>query len=138
MPAAWEAIASRKRAEQQSRIPEEWLLPAPPPSSLSDLRSIPHTSSIISQRELLITTNHDATSLLAAIRSKRYTSKEVTTAFCKRAAIAQQLTNCLTEIFFLEAIEHAKWLDAELERTGKPIGPLHGVPISLKDTFKIF
>jgi amidase len=39
-------------------------------------------------------------------------------------------------MFFDEGIERAKFLDAELARTGKPIGPLHGLPISLKDTFR--
>ena len=35
------------------------------------------------------------------------------------------------------AIKRAQWLDAELARTGHPVGPLHGVPIRLKDSFKI-
>jgi amidase len=43
----------------------------------------------------------------------------------------------LTEIFFDDAIARAKWLDNEYKRTGEPIGPLHGVPVSLKDTFKV-
>lgn len=38
---------------------------------------------------------------------------------------------------FDEAIGRAKQLDEHLERTGKPIGPLHGLPISVKDSFKI-
>ena len=58
-------------------------------------------------------------------------------AFCKRAAIAQQLTNCLTEIMFDSAVERAKELDAHFARTGRPLGPLHGLPISMKDTFWI-
>lgn len=39
----------------------------------------------------------------------------------------------LTEIFFDEAYERAAALDAEFKKTGKPTGPLHGLPISLKD-----
>lgn len=42
-------------------------------------------------------------------------------------------TNCLTETLFLEAFQRAKELDDHLERTGSPVGPLHGLPISLKD-----
>jgi amidase len=34
-----------------------------------------------------------------------------------------------------EAITRAKFLDEHLEKTGSIIGPLHGLPISLKDCF---
>ncbi|SLM36454.1 vitamin d3 hydroxylase-associated protein [Lasallia pustulata] len=34
-----------------------------------------------------------------------------------------------------EALKRAEYLDQHLERTGTPIGPLHGLPISLKDCF---
>lgn len=46
-------------------------------------------------------------------------------------------TNCLSETLFPEALEAAKALDEHLAKTGKPIGPLHGLPISLKDNFNI-
>jgi len=138
MATPWETIATKKRAEQRSRIPQAWLLPNPPSSSTtSDVRSIPLTSGILSSHELTITSNHDATALAALIRDRTYSATEVCTAFCKRAALAHQLTNCLTEILFDHGIARARWLDAELARTGRPIGPLHGVPVSLKDTFKI-
>ncbi len=136
-PAPWKAIAERKRAERQSRIPKEWLLSSPPLSSNPDVRSIPRTSGILNSKELEITENYDATSLAEAIRSRKFTAEAVTIAFCKRAAIAQQVCNCLTEIFFSDAIERAKYLDQEFAKAGKTLGPLHGVPISLKDTFKV-
>jgi amidase len=44
-------------------------------------------------------------------------------------------TNCVTEVLYPEAIERATYLDDYLARTGKTIGPLHGLPISLKDCF---
>lgn len=46
-------------------------------------------------------------------------------------------TNCLTEIFFNEGIARAKEIDAEYAKTGQPAGPLHGLPVSLKDNFNI-
>jgi amidase len=135
--APWVAIARRKQAERQSRIPKAWLLSSLPPPDVNDVRSLPRTSGILTPAELSITESYDATALADAIRSRKVTAEQVTIAFCKRAAIAQQVCNCLTEIFFEDAIERAKFLDQAYERTGKTVGPLHGVPISLKDTFKV-
>lgn len=41
--------------------------------------------------------------------------------------------NCLTEVFVERALARAAELDEHLKRTGKVVGPLHGLPISLKD-----
>jgi len=131
----WQSIASRKQAERESQIPSEWHLKTLP--SNQNVLSIPRESDILSPSELSITETKDATALLSALHSRRLTSTEVVTAFCKRAAIAQQLTNCLTEILFTEAISRAHELDAYVSKTGKPKGPLHGLPISVKDSFKI-
>jgi amidase len=46
-------------------------------------------------------------------------------------------TNCLTEIFIDRALERAAWLDEQLKSTGKVVGPLHGLPVSLKDQIRI-
>jgi amidase len=46
-------------------------------------------------------------------------------------------TNCLTVTMFDDAIQRAKELDDHFKRTGKTVGPLHGLPISLKDNFNI-
>lgn len=47
-------------------------------------------------------------------------------------------TNCLTEIMFAEAIATARTMDEERQRNPtKPLPPLYGLPISLKDGFKI-
>lgn len=62
--------------------------------------------------------------VLQYLRNGKWTAREVTEAICKRAAIAHQLTNCLTEIFFEEALARAKSLDEHLRKDGKPIGPV--------------
>jgi Asp-tRNA(Asn)/Glu-tRNA(Gln) amidotransferase A subunit family amidase len=64
-------------------------------------------------------------------------SIDVVTAFCKRAAIAQQCVNCLTETMFPSALARARECDAHFARTGTTLGPLHGLPISLKDSFNV-
>lgn len=135
--APYKAIARRKQAERQSLIPKQWQLKSLPSPSTLDVLSIPRTCGILNTTELEITENYDATALAQAIKTRTYTAEVVAIAFCKRAAIAQQVCNCLTEIFFDEAIKRAKFLDAEFARTGKTIGPLHGVPVSLKDSFKV-
>ncbi|KIX06264.1 uncharacterized protein Z518_04239 [Rhinocladiella mackenziei CBS 650.93] len=54
-----------------------------------------------------------------------------------RAAEAHQMTNCLTEVFFDDAIKEADRLDDYYHRHGKLIGPLHGIPVTLKDQFDV-
>jgi amidase len=49
----------------------------------------------------------------------------------------QNQTNCLTEICFDEALDQARELDAYQAEHGKLKGPLHGIPVSLKDQFNI-
>ncbi|KAL4910303.1 amidase signature domain-containing protein [Aspergillus multicolor] len=108
----WSAITPTKRAEQVSRTPAEWILPqaitsrvsAGPSISAFDLLS---ETTLLTPREHELTENYDATSLLAQMSTGRVTSVEVTMAFCKRAAIAHQLTNSLTESFFDKALRRA-------------------------------
>ncbi|KAL5350792.1 hypothetical protein ACLOAV_004363 [Pseudogymnoascus australis] len=45
--------------------------------------------------------------------------------------------NCLHEIFFKAAIADAQRLDDYYAKHNAPIGPLHGLPISLKDQFHV-
>lgn len=131
----WQEIAADKKAEQMARIPREWLILDASLSRLTtpDLRPLAEASGILSTHELDITGGEcDATALLAEIASGRLTAVEVVTAFCKRAAVAQQACNCLTELMFMDAIAAAKKLDEAYVETGKTVGPLHGLPMSFK------
>ncbi|RMY04753.1 hypothetical protein D0866_15293 [Hortaea werneckii] len=139
MPETWQEIAARKQRERADRIPSLWKLPPAhiPAESRTNVLSVPRECGLLSEQELNITENYDASALVSALSSGKLKAVDVTTAFCKRAAIAHQLTNCLTEIFFDDAIARAKQLDDGLAKSGSPTGPLHGLPISLKDTFKV-
>lgn len=103
----------------------------------TNVLGIPGRCGILNKQELNITENCDATALLENLASGQFTAVEVTTAFSKRAAIAQQLTNCLTETFFEMARNRARELDDHLAATGKTVGPSHGLPISIKESFSV-
>jgi amidase len=81
---------------------------------------------------LKITGDSDATALAAAIAEGVYSAEEVAVAYCKRAALGQQLCNNLTEIMFMDAIEDAKKLDEYFKQNGKTVGLLHGLPMTFK------
>ncbi|PHH90452.1 hypothetical protein CDD83_3627 [Cordyceps sp. RAO-2017] len=137
-PARWEQIAARKRKALVSAIPPEWLVPAPllPPETRDNVMDWPETSGWFTDDELAVT-SLGASQLVAKLASGELTSVAVTAAFCKRAAAAHQLTNCLSEICFDRAMATARARDDHLARTGKPVGPLHGLPVSLKDCFNL-
>lgn len=97
-----------------------------------NLVDYPVSAKLLTPEEVEIT-HSAAEDILQKIRDRIWTSFEVTSAFCKAAAIAQELTNCLTEVLFEEALQRAKQLDDHLEKTGQTVGPFHGLPISLKD-----
>jgi amidase len=119
-------------------IPSEYHLPkeitASPPK---DVTGIPASCGILDKQELEITEEYDAVGLAEAIAARKYTAVAVAKAFAKRAAIAHQLTCCLTQFFEPKALEQAKALDEYLAKNGKTVGPLHGVPISIKDHMPI-
>lgn len=135
--ADWQTLAQSKRESVFAAIPKDWLLPPSQTSQYTETSSIsvldvPRTCGILTEKELDITENYDATDLVGMMAERRLTSTEVVTAFCKRAAVAQQCVSCLTEIMFEEAIARAKECDDFLNKEGKVMGPLHGLPISLK------
>ncbi|KAH9890395.1 amidase signature domain-containing protein [Cubamyces lactineus] len=78
-----------------------------------------------------------AQDIVERISKGEWTASEVLDAYISRAIHAQDVTNCLTEVLFAEARAQAKALDAEFAQTGKVRGPLHGVPVTFKDTFDI-
>ncbi|KAF5860065.1 hypothetical protein ETB97_002091 [Aspergillus alliaceus] len=45
--------------------------------------------------------------------------------------------NCLTEWFFEDGLQQARELDEILDKGGKLKGPLHGVPVALKDAVEV-
>ncbi|KAH9935683.1 general amidase [Fomitopsis serialis] len=132
MSQRWQDLVADKRLRQQESIPKEWLISTPPDTAL-DVTVIPEECGLLTARELEITNTVDVGALLDKLASAEWSAVEVTTAFYKRAIVAHQLVNCLTEIFVERALARAKELDEHLKTTGKVVGLLHGLPISLKD-----
>ncbi|PQE05218.1 Acetamidase protein [Rutstroemia sp. NJR-2017a BBW] len=131
----YKEIAEIAQGRRAAALPKEYLLPEEHLANLPrDVTGIPRSSKHFTPEELEIIET-SAEGILQKIREKSWTSVEVTKAFSKAAVVAHQLTNCLTEILIPEALERAQFLDDHLTKTGEVIGPLHGLPISLKDCF---
>ena len=130
---SWEDLCNEARAKRYSLIPREWIIDESEQVP-TNVVSIP--GKYLSENEVEITQASTAT-ILHNIHRGQWSAYCVVSAFCHRAAIAQQLVNCLSEILFEEALSRAKQLDAILANTGKVVGPLHGLPFSLKDEFDL-
>ncbi|THV64803.1 acetamidase [Aureobasidium pullulans] len=109
MTRTWQDIAKAKQAALSDSIPPEWRVPTDimPPDSQLDVTGFPRDSGFFTKDELKYTTAK-IPEILQQIHCKAWKAVDVAQAFSKRAA-----------------------------KTGKPIGPLHGLPVSLKDNFNI-
>lgn len=89
---SWEIMAAEKRASTHSKIPREWLLDKATLEKASAERNLtgPFIESCLTDAEKALT-KLSATSLLSEIQHRTYSALEVTKAFCKRTAIAQQI-----------------------------------------------
>ena len=147
MESSWSKIASRVqeyRAQglQQVQPP----LPEIPSKLPQDVTSVPQQ--LLSPQELEIT-QLPPEGLLPLLAAGRLTSEEVTRAYLRRAALAQELVrttsvatalthsyskvNCITELLPERALSRAQELDRYMTEQQHPMGPLHGLPISVKE-----
>lgn len=131
----WQSVIQAKKERTLANIPKEWILSkVPPPEQSPNVQT--YLDSILPANENDITSK-SATVILRDIASGNLSAHDVTLAFCRRAAMTHQMTNCLSEVFFDKALKRAEELDLILKTTGKTVGPLHGLPISLKDQVNI-
>ncbi|QDS71929.1 hypothetical protein FKW77_000668 [Venturia effusa] len=122
MAARWEGVVLAKQAARAKLI-------AP------YLVGLPKGSRTIASDSL--TSIDDVDDLVKLMSTGKLMAHDVISAYIKRAVEAHQKTNCLTEVFFDEALKEAARLDEHYHNHCNLIGPLHGVPITLKDQFDV-
>ncbi|KAI1486352.1 amidase signature domain-containing protein [Biscogniauxia mediterranea] len=115
----WEVIATKKRQEQAARL------------------AIAISNADIHYDDCVKVLNLSAQDVIQKVSSGQLTAKQVVQTYIAQACDAHKMTNCLTEIMFDDAVKNAKELDRHLLRHGTTLGPLHGVPITLKDQFNV-
>ncbi|KAF7592210.1 hypothetical protein BBP40_000481 [Aspergillus hancockii] len=118
---SWETLGKEAQAAVLESIPARWRLDLEQYRPLKDVTSVPYTSGILTDDQLKIT------ELTVVEIVKRLESRELK---------AVQV-NCLTDWFYEDGLQQAKELDEALDKGGKLKGPLHGVPIALKDSHEL-
>lgn len=134
----YKEIAQRKVKERDAKFKPEWLIPEDqlPSEEVTDVSNWISKSGHLSKEEIAITET-EAPQIVANIKAGTWSAYQVASAFCHRASIAQQLTNCLSEVFFEEGLQQALELDEYQKKHNDVKGPLHGLPVSLKDNLNI-
>lgn len=156
---SWQKIANGKRQADLAKIPASWRLDD------SILEEAKKRSTIVGDfiEELLDEdsrriTGFDVSDLITMMGNKSLTAVATVSAFSKRAAYVHQLvciepipritllysiltktvqTHNMLEIGFDLALQRAEELDEHFKQTGNLVGPLHGIPLTLKDQFHI-
>ncbi|KAF2229619.1 putative glutamyl-tRNA amidotransferase subunit A [Viridothelium virens] len=127
----WQEVAKEAQEHRDQTIaavqPD---IPNVPDELPLNVTAIP--TQLLTAEELEIT-GQTAEQLLPKLASGKLSSVAVVNAFLRRAGLAQKLTNCITELLPHRALSRAAYLDDYLATHGRPIGPLHGLPISVKE-----
>ncbi|CDO93833.1 unnamed protein product [Kluyveromyces dobzhanskii CBS 2104] len=88
---------------------------------------------LLTDSELKIVNDYTIEDLLSKQVDGSLTAVEIANAYIKSAIIAQLATNCIMQFLISYALEKAAKLDTYLKENGKLVGPMHGIPISLKE-----
>lgn len=125
------------RADLEAGILPEYSVELPAPATElanNQFNSVKYLyeNNLLSEEEFAIT-DLPAYEIVAKIAGGQWSAVQVFKAFAKRGTIAHQFTNCALDLFPEEGLKRAEYLDEYYAKNGKTIGPLHGLPISLKE-----
>ena len=88
----WQTRCAKRKQAQLDSIPKEWLID-PISEDQMNVINVPKDCGLLSDRELEITETVDVEIILERLASGQWSSVEVTTAFYKRAIVAQQVVS---------------------------------------------
>jgi amidase len=105
-------IAAQKQKQRADKILFMWKnsFRSHPPDDIQDVHDFPKTSGMFTPKELEIM-NLTTTEVISKTEHGVLRAEEVVRAICERATVAQQVANCLTEIYFNKTVSQAKGLD---------------------------
>lgn len=128
--ASWQDVAADRQRHRDATIASV----SPPLTQPAEipLNTTGVPKSVLTAEELTITSSN-VEDLIPKLASGEWSATAVIKAFLRRAGLAQQLTNCVTELLPERALKRAAELDAYLAANQKPVGLLHGVPVSVKE-----
>lgn len=86
----WKETVAQKRLERAASIPKEWILTSLPSEDTLNVIDFPEKCGLLTASDIEIT-NTEVIILLEKLAKGTWSAVEVTTAFSKRAIIAQQL-----------------------------------------------
>ncbi|KLU85758.1 hypothetical protein MAPG_04778 [Magnaporthiopsis poae ATCC 64411] len=116
--APWQDTVRRK-LDQQKHIIENFL------------------AGVETDAKLSIGPSTDVAELLEGFERGDLSCVGTTKAFIQRACKTHETTNCLTELVFEDALRQAAALDDHVAKNETLAGPLHGIPVTVKDQFNI-
>ena len=116
-------LQSVKRSKQEQRDEQIAAVRAEEPAEL--------TLQSDSERRILALS---AVQLVEKLRSSELSSRAVLLAFIRQTLRVHNRCNILSEPNFINALQHSATLDALQKQKSSTLGPLHGLPISLKDS----
>ncbi|KAF2158764.1 hypothetical protein M409DRAFT_38093 [Zasmidium cellare ATCC 36951] len=134
---SWKQVAQSQRETLLSSMPIEWRLAPDEIGGRTKQRKIVDFIAKRVSSDTREITELPVSQLLQKLRQGDVTASEVLAAFAHRAALAHQLTHCLSEYHYVDAKRRAAVLDEQWRMHQKPVGPLHGLPVSLMDRFHV-